>query len=260
MTGAVVKTGRTQSDKSGLVRSVQPDAPPQSLLNIIAAAAQNPDVDVNKLTALLDLQERVLAREAEAEFNAALARLSADLPRVKKNGTVELGAGKGSYAFARWEDMDTILRPRMAAEGFTLSFDTHARDGGGGVVTGTLLHRYGHKRSSAISLPLDAGPGRNNLQAMGSTLSYGKRYTAEMLLNIVREGQDTDGVPPPAQITEAQAMEIEALLLKTKSDRAAFMAHFKLSNLLEMNEDDRVQAVNMLGAKLKKLTGMQVGT
>jgi hypothetical protein len=28
---------------------------------------------------------------------------------------------------------------------------------------------------------------------MGSTLSYGKRYTAEMLLNIVREGDDKDG-------------------------------------------------------------------
>jgi hypothetical protein len=45
-------------------------------------------------------------------------------------------------------------------------------------------------------LQLDTGPGRNQNQAMGSTLSYGKRYTAEMLLNIVREGEDTDGKHP----------------------------------------------------------------
>ena len=84
-----------------------------SLLNIIAAASSNPDVDVNKLTELLNLQERVLAREAEAAFNTAFSLLAAEIPRVQKNGTVELGDRKGSYKFATWEDMDEVLRPRL---------------------------------------------------------------------------------------------------------------------------------------------------
>jgi hypothetical protein len=80
----------------------------------------------------------------------------------------------------------------MAEEGFTLSFDSKPHDRGI-TITGTLLHRDGHSRSATMLLDEDRGPGRNNLQAMGSTLSYGKRYTAEMLLNIVREGDDKDG-------------------------------------------------------------------
>ena len=44
-----------------------------------------------------------------------------------------------------------------------------------------------------MPLPPDVGPGRNALQAMGSTLSYAKRYLAEMLFNIVRENEDDDG-------------------------------------------------------------------
>jgi hypothetical protein len=43
-----------------------------ALVNIIARAASDPNVDVDKLERLLAMQERVLAREAEQAFNAAL--------------------------------------------------------------------------------------------------------------------------------------------------------------------------------------------
>jgi hypothetical protein len=147
------------------------------------------------------MQERMEERQAEREFAAAFGRLSADLPRVKKNGTIDLGVDKqtkvarGSFPFAKWDDIDAVIRPLMVREGFTLSFDSVPRtaEGGGLIVTGKLMHRDGHVRSASMPLALDTGPGRNNLQAMGSTLSYGKRYCAEMLLNIIREGDDDDG-------------------------------------------------------------------
>ena len=85
-------------------------------------------------------------------------------------------------------------------------------DGGGLIITGWLVHDNGHRVSASLPLPIDTGPGRNNVQAMGSTLSYGKRYTAEMLLNIVREGDDDDGKRGGTKyITEAQAEELRAL-------------------------------------------------
>jgi hypothetical protein len=166
----------------------------RTLLNAIVELARDPSMDVAKLDALMQMQERMERRQAEIAFSRALA----DLPaiRVKKNGRVDLGQGKGSYPFARWEDIDLIIGPLLAAQGFRLTFDSQPRqgDGGGLVVAGTLLHRDGHSRSASMPLALDTGPGRNNLQAMGSTLSYGKRYCAEMLLNIVREGDDDDGL------------------------------------------------------------------
>lgn len=181
--------------------SVTAQQGPGALLNAIVSMAKDSSVDVAKLDALLGMQERMEARQAEREFAAAFGRLSADLPRVKKNGTIDLGVDKqngkvrGSLPFARWEDIDKVIRPLMIREGFTLSFDSDPRpgEGGGLIVTGKLMHRDGHIRTASMPLSLDSGPGRNNLQAMGSTLSYGKRYCAEMLLNIVREGEDDDG-------------------------------------------------------------------
>jgi hypothetical protein len=163
-----------------------------NMLSIIAQAAADPRVDVIKMTALLDLQEKLLNREAQSEFNRALARMNIDDLRVLKNGTVNV-PGKVSYKFAKWEDMDRVIRPLMQREGFTLSFDTGTTPTGGLVVIGELLHEGGHSRTARIPLALDTGPGRNALQAMGSTVSYGKRYVTEMLLNIVREDEDDDG-------------------------------------------------------------------
>jgi len=205
-------------------QEMTPAMPAASMLAIIARAASDPAVDVAKMQALLDMQERILAKQAEAEFNAALVRLADAMPRVRKNGRVELGGGKG-YDFARWEDMDTVVRPHMRREGFTLSFDMEAREGGGAVVIGTLLHAGGHSRRASIPLGLDAGAGRNSLQAMGSTLSYGKRYCAEMLLNIVREGADDDAATakPAALLSAAQVEELGALMRATRTLEARFL-------------------------------------
>lgn len=225
-----------------------------SILGIIAQAATDPRVDVVKMQALLDMQERVMARQAEADFNAALARMNTDQLRVRKNGTVDLGPGKGSYKFARWEDMDRVIRPIMQREGFTLSFDTAPKEGGGIIVTGTLLHSRGHSKSASIPLALDTGAGRNNLQAMGSTLSYGKRYCAEMLLNIVREDEDDDGQRGGALfITLEQAEQIEALLTETKSDRVGFMRYFGIEAITEIRAEQFTAAVNSLNVKKSKM-------
>lgn len=184
------------SEDNALVAAGTAIPPAVSILSIIAKAAADPNVDVEKMQALLAMHRELLSDQAMVEFNAAFGRLSGKMPRVKKNGRVELGSGKGSYPFSKWEDIDKIIRPLMADEGFSLSFNSSPRnaDGGGLIITGELLHKDGHSKSASMPLPLDSGPGRNNLQATGSTLSYGRRYVAEMLLNIVREGDDDDGV------------------------------------------------------------------
>lgn len=228
ITTAEPVTEERVSEATGV--ALRPETPivsldqPTSMLGIIAQAATDPRVDVIKMTALLDMQERLQAKQAEADFNAALARMNTDKLRVARSGTVDLGAGKGSYKFAKWEDMDKVIRPIMQREGFTLSFDSQPKDGGGIVVTGTLLHSGGHSRSASIPLALDTGAGRNNLQAMGSTLSYGKRYTAEMLLNIVREDEDDDGKRGGTHfIANEQVEQIRALLRDAGRQEGPFL-------------------------------------
>lgn len=229
-------------------------AQPGELLTAIVTLAKDPAMDVAKLSALLEMQERMEDRQAERSFIAAFARLSADPPRVKKNGTIDLGKGK-AIAFARWEDIDKVIRPLLEREGFSLSFDSAQRpgDGGGLVVTGTLMHAAGHSRTASMPLPLDAGPGRNNLQAMGSTLSYGKRYCAEMLLNIVREGEDDDGKFGGTRfITAEQVDEIEKLIEEKGADRWKFLELLGVADTANIEVGAYAVARNMLLSKKSK--------
>ena len=233
---------------------------PGTLLAAIVGMAKDPAVNIPALQALMAMQERLEERAAKREFIAAFARLSADLPRVKKGGTIPLvtkdGKDKGSIAFAKWEDMDKVIRPLMVREGFTLSFDSVVRpgDGGGLIVTGTLMHRDGHTRTASMPLPLDTGPGRNNLQAGGSTLSYGKRYCAEMLLNIVREGEDDDDKLGGTKfVTTEQAVEIRKYLEGTKTDEEPFLRdYFEVAHVENLTADNYTVARNMLLAKLDR--------
>ena len=226
-----------------------------SLLNIIAEAARNPDTNIANLEALLKMQREVLADQAKLSFTRALWRLKKDLPHISKDGTIDLGV-KGKMKFARWEDMAKVVEPLMDREGFTLSFDTEERnrDGGGSVIVGELTHIDGFSKKARFSLPLDTGPGRNNLQAAGSTLSYGKRYVAEMLLNIVRKGEDDDGVAGGKRyITTAKKEEIVKLLQETSSDVVLFLRHFGIESVDEIEQKNEVVVTNSLVAKKVKM-------
>src|ERR1700689_2662062 len=108
---------------------------PATMLAAIVTLARDPAVDVTKLEALLKMQEQMVARQAEVAFTRALSELPPI--RVKKNGTVELGQGKGSYPFARWEDIDLVIGPLLTERGFRLIFDSAPRQGDGGGLTVT---------------------------------------------------------------------------------------------------------------------------
>lgn len=247
---AVAPISDPEPQSPAVVHSEQPG----SLLAAIVGLARDPGVDVTKLDALLRMQERMEGQQAEREFTAAFGRLSAVLPRVKKNGTITLGKDKGSIPFAKWEDIDKVIRPLLTGEGFALSFDSATRpgDGGGLIVTGTLMHRDGHKRTASVPLPLDTGPGRNNLQAMGSSLSYGKRYCAEMLLNIVREDEDDDGKLGGMRFIAAEQVdELRRLLAEGNVDEAKFLKLFGVADLTNIEAGAYAPARNMLLAKTK---------
>jgi hypothetical protein len=218
---------------------------------MIEKVINDPAVDPAKFHALLDFQERLEGRHAQQLFNEAFARLSKKLPRVKKDGTVEYN-GKKTFSFATWEKVDLVIRPLLEDEGFTLSFDSIPKDGGGAVVSGTLLHAAGHSRTASIPLPLDTSGGKNNLQGMGSTLSYGKRYTTFMLLNIVTEGDDDDGKRGGMTfISLPQVKQINDLLVDTGTSAQSFLEFCQTAEIENLTTEQFPMAINMLMAKKK---------
>lgn len=163
-----------------------------SLIDVIAQAARDPNVDIDKMERLIAMQERVRGREAETEYYAALAALQPNLPIIDERGGIKDRAGNIQSTYALWEDVNEAIRPVLAEHGFSLTFRV-ARADGEIIVTGVLAHRGGHREDTTITLPTDTSGSKNAVQAVGSSTSYGKRYTAFALLNITSTGEDDDG-------------------------------------------------------------------
>lgn len=247
-------TAPVKQDQAVSARQEQAPAISNGILNVIARAAADPSVDVDKMHELLKLQDSIMKRQAEAEFNQAMADATGEIQRVAKMGKVD--TGKGKYSFARWEDMDRMLRPVMQKFGFSLSFDAQERQGGGLMITGTIRHRSGHSQTASMPLPVDEGPGRNKLQAMGSTLSYGKRYCAEMLFNIVRENADDDGVQGFVRTVDAaQAKAIQDMVAEIGMPLADVLRHFGANSIQELPANQFARIVNSLNKR--RQTGAQ---
>lgn len=168
-----------------------------ALLNMIERVCLDKDADIDKLSKMLDMQERILNRNAEQAFAADFSAMQSELPRIARNGTIVIKKDNRiiqSTPFAKLEDINDGVRPTLQKYGFGVSFSI-AQAGGMITVTAKLLHRLGHSESTSISLPLDTTGSKNNVQGNGSTVSYGKRYAMCALLNI-STGDDVDGAEP----------------------------------------------------------------
>lgn len=162
------------------------------ILSVIARAAADPNVDIDKLERLLEMQERVIARNSRSAYYDALAELQPKLPVVTERGGIKDRNGHVQSTYALWEDVNEAIRPILAEHGFSLTFKvTRAADQI--TTTGILAHRNGHSEQTELSLPTDTSGSKNAVQAVGSSTSYGKRYTAFALLNITSTGEDDDG-------------------------------------------------------------------
>lgn len=160
------------------------------VMGIIERLASNPDFDTAKLEKLIELHERTQANAARAEFFAAFAEMQAEIPAIERKGRGDKGA-----RYAKDEDIQAALRPILQRHGFMLSFATSFVDGGKVSIVGKLAHRAGHVETSEFVSAADTSGSKNAIQALGSTQTYGKRYTTIALLNITGtdEHADDDG-------------------------------------------------------------------
>jgi hypothetical protein len=234
--------------------------PAQGLGEYLMRAMSDPNITAEKLQVLLAAQRDILAERRRESFQTAFAAMSARLPQVTKDGLVELrtkdGRHTGSYRYARWEDMDTVIRPILVEFGFSISFYTKPSEGKI-ILGGRLMHVDGHFEIAERYLKPDIGPGRNDLQAEGSGQSYAKRYTAEALLNIVRRGEDDDAVGAKiAKITSDQVKELETLCDTTKTKRETFLRLFVtgIESMVDIPARDFARLKNALEEKKASMT------
>ncbi len=149
--------------------------------------AANKDVDVEKFERLMAMQERIIAHQARAAFNAAFSEMQGEIPVVIERAQTNNGT------YAPLEDIQDAIRPILQRHGFSISFRTEWPDAKTVKVVGILRHREGHEQTSEFLSGADSSGNKNGIQGLGSAVSYGRRYTTKDLLNITSRGADDDG-------------------------------------------------------------------
>ncbi|MHB8272018.1 ERF family protein [Bradyrhizobium sp.] len=185
------------------------DAAPKeakNVLAIIADAASNPAVNPENMRALLDMQKEIMAEQSRRDFNAAFIALQADLSHVaiRQDGKIEIrkkdgsgertGAVQQATPYATFPAIMKVIQPLLTKHGFALSFSTEPI--GERLLVRGYLDGHGHQRTTAFPLPAETSGSKNNVQGWGSSQSYGRRYCAMALLNIISsapQDADTDG-------------------------------------------------------------------
>lgn len=199
------------------------------MINQIAEMAKNPDIDPDRIEKLLNIQIKMMDRQAKIDFDQALADVQQEMPRITARGEIKKNDGTVTSRYMRYEDIDQVIRPLLQAHGFSLVHDAR-EENGKMLVTTILKHRNGHQESVSSPLPFDQTNAlKSALQAAASTESFGKRRNVCKMLNIVAEGEDDDGVTVGLiKIDESQKAEIIAALKETGSDVKLFLQYMKV--------------------------------
>ena len=117
------------------------------------------------------------------EMAAAVVAALAEMPTIAKSHTAR--AGSYSYSYADLADVVEVVRPILTAHGLAvMQQPSHGPDGSLCLRT-TLLHTSG----DAVSELMPLGPPRE-AQAMGSMLTYARRYALVALLGLATEDDD----------------------------------------------------------------------
>ncbi len=205
-------TARTRRAASDAAR--RGGAGSSSLFELMERTLSDPGADLDRLDRVAVIYERALAREAEQAFARALIRMQRRLPVLDELGEVTDEKGEVKSTYSSWEDTVEIIRPILFRHGFALSFRPGLSARGEPVVVGVLRHEAGHKEEAELVLPADVSGGKNPVQAVGSSLSYGQRYVTKLLLNLAsrRVEEDDDGQMAGSVQAERDAIvEINAL-------------------------------------------------
>lgn len=201
------------------VALIPASSPVTDTLALLREMALNKDVDADKMDKMLSMHLRVMDKQAEIDFTQALTRMKPKLPKIEKNGMIVFTDKNGlerRTPHAKYEDIQAAIDPFLAEEGFSLSFDTEFQATHPTIIKCTLSHRGGHSKTISMPLPLDSSGSKNNLQAMGSTVRYGKRYLVDMMFDLIILGKDNDGADAGGIIDTEQAVEIDLLLARAK--------------------------------------------
>lgn len=227
-----------------------------SALDRLADAGENAPHMVEALEKLMGLKEREEDRQAERDFNAALARFQKTCPQIPRERVASVTSRKsGMTSSYRYADLQTILKyvnEPLHAEGFAYTWDT-VQEQGRVVTTCRLSHEGGHSRSATFSSPIDdRNPMQSGPQKEGGALTYARRQSFVQVTGLVMCDPDDDAQICGETISENQAADLHAMMTEVGADEPRFLKYMGVRSIEDITVDDFQKAIAALEAKRRK--------
>lgn len=203
--------------------------PPEMLRYAIDKGA-----NIEALERLMALSERWEANEARKAFVSAFAAFKAQPPEIVKNKLVQFGGSKTSYHHATLDNVCDMIGGALADHQLSHRWEIEQIDGGAIRVTCVLTHALGHSERVSLQAGADTSGSKNNIQAIGSTVTYLERYTLLAATGLATKDQDEDGVEQRAKtlrITPEQKAELVRLQQEYGTDTGKFLVFLKIETL-----------------------------
>lgn len=236
---------KTEIEKKEQTEIVMGNSPAEMIRMAVTGGA-----DLEKLSKLLDIQERWEANEARKAFNVAMSQFKANPPKIDKDKTVKYG--NTQYNHASLANVVEKITQELSKYGLSVSWRTHQN--GQIQVTCKISHVLGHAEETTLSAEADKSGSKNSIQAIGSTITYLQRYTLLAALGLATYDQaDDDGKSSEAEyITDQESVTISDYLTALKIDKVKFLKYMGAETIETILKKDLPKALQAFKSKEAK--------
>ena len=188
-----------ESNQLTLQQPAQMQAQPMTPMTMLQVAFQKAlESGGAEALAVADRILEQIAKQRDYEdreaFTAALRRIQDELKPIAKRGENKQTHSK----YAEAEDIDKAIDGLLARERMTLSFEPRSSDKENEIIIVGILSLGAYSKEYPLPIPVDGrgpkGDGvMSRVHAVGSGVTYGKRYIKNMIFNLRFKEKDDDG-------------------------------------------------------------------
>lgn len=231
--------------------------PEPGFLATLERLATNPNVPVETIERLLAVQERVMGKRAEDDFNVSMSAAQAEMGRVSADAT----NSHTSTRYASYGQLDRAVRPIYTKHGFALSFGEgetpkaeHIR------IVCWVTHRGGYTRMYHTDMPADGsgakgGAVMTKTHAAGAAHTYAKRYLLKDIFNVAIGEDENDGNGVTLTLNADQTTVINDKIAEAQTNKAQFLNWLKSEAVEKILAADYKRAVEKLDSIIAKKAG-----
>lgn len=226
-----------------------------AIVHMIERLARDPSVDLERMRELMTMRREAVADEAKEAFNNALAVAQSEMRSVVADASNPQTRSK----YATYHAVDRALRPVYTKHGLALTFDTGKADEENYVRVLCTVALGRHERSYHIDMPADGKGAKGNdvmtkTHAVGSAVTYGRRYLLLMIFNVAIGENDDDGNAACAgdKVNEQQIDTLRSLIVEVAADIPKYCKYMGVVRIEEIPAARFTDAVKALEAKRAK--------